>query len=54
MSSLAVFIPFPVTALFAWLFYRFNRHRRWFTVGEMIFWDIIVLVVLQLVWLIWF
>ena len=54
MSTFAVFIPVPVAALFAWLFYRFNRHHRWFTIGEMIFWDIILLVVLQLTWLIWF
>ena len=36
------------------LFYSFNRSRRWFSTGELIFWDAIALVILQLVWLIWF
>ena len=54
MSHLLVFIPFPVAALCAWLFHRFNRRRKWFTLGELIFWDIIMLIVLQLIWLIWF
>ncbi|MDQ6435320.1 hypothetical protein RB623_14775 [Mesorhizobium sp. LHD-90] len=54
MGSLLTFLPVPAAALFAWAFQRFNRRRKWFTVGELIFWDIVVLVVLQLVWLIWF
>ncbi len=54
MSTLIVFLPVPVAVLVGWLFYRFNRERRWFSVGEMIFWDIIVLIVLQLLWLIWY
>jgi hypothetical protein len=31
-----------------------NRRRRWFTIGEVIFWDVIVLIIIQLVWLRWF
>ena len=31
-----------------------NRRNRWFTVGEIIFWDVIVLILIQLMWLRWF
>ena len=54
MTALVLFVPLVAAALCAWLLYRLNRKRRFFTVGELIFWDIIVLVVLQLLWLIWF
>jgi hypothetical protein len=50
----ASFVP-PVLAALVWLaFWRVNRRRRWFATGEMIFWDMIVLVLIQLVWLRWF
>ena len=54
MTALLAFVPLIVSALGWWLFHRFNRSRRWFTPGELIFWDAILLIVLQLVWLIWF
>jgi biotin transporter BioY len=54
VSKLALLVPLLAAALCGWLFYRLNRRRRWFTIGELIFWNIILLVVLQLVWLIWF
>jgi hypothetical protein len=31
-----------------------NRKLRWFRLGELIFWDAIILVVIYLVWLHWF
>ena len=34
--------------------YRLNRHARWFRIGELIFWDAIILVLVYLVWLNWF
>ncbi len=50
----ASFVPI-VLAVIVWLgFWRINRAKRWFTVGEMIFWDVIVLIIIQLVWLRWF
>ncbi|MDW6023633.1 hypothetical protein SAZ10_17940 [Mesorhizobium sp. BAC0120] len=51
---LASFVPLPLAAI-VWLgFWRVNRKRRWFTIGEVIFWDVIVLILIQLVWLRWF
>jgi hypothetical protein len=54
MSVFIPFVPLAAAILFGWLFWRFSRRRNWFTTGEIIFWDVIVLIVLQLVWLIWF
>ncbi len=54
MTTLLALVPLIAAALIWWLFYRFNRPRRRFSIGELIFWDAIVLVILQLVWLIWF
>ncbi len=52
--TVASVVP-PVLAAIVWLaFWRLNRTRRWFTVGEMIFWDVIILVLVQLMWLRWF
>ncbi|ESX45698.1 hypothetical protein NLY43_22805 [Mesorhizobium sp. C416B] len=54
MSTLLALVPLAAAALVGWLFYSFNRSWRWFSMGELIFWDAIALVILQLVWLIWF
>ena len=54
MSTLLAFVPLVAAAFVWWLFHRFNNSRRWFSTGELIFWDAIALVILQLVWLIWF
>jgi hypothetical protein len=54
VSALVAIVPL-VLAVACWLiFHRFNRSVRWFSVGELIFWDAILVIVLQLVWLIWF
>ena len=48
------FVPLVLAAI-VWLgFWRLNREKGWFTVGEVIFWDVIVLILIQLVWLRWF
>ena len=54
MSALIQLVPLAAAVLFAWWSWRFNRPRHWFSTGELIFWDVIALVVFQLVWLIWF
>lgn len=54
MSQLILLVPVLATAACAVAFYRFNRRRGWFTIGETIFWSIVLLVVLQLAWLKWF
>ena len=44
-----------ILAAIVWLaFWRINRVKGWFTLGEVIFWDVIVLILIQLVWLRWF
>ncbi len=50
----ASFVPLILAAIVWLAFWRINRANRWFTVGEMIFWDVIVLIIIQLVWLRWF
>jgi hypothetical protein len=54
MSAFIPFVPLAAAVLFGWQFWHFNRRRGWFSVGELIFWDVIALVLFQLVWLIWF
>ncbi len=54
MSMLIPYVPLAAAIFFGGWFWRFNRRRRWFTTGELIFWDVIALVLFQLVWLIWF
>jgi uncharacterized membrane protein len=54
VSSLIALVPLAAAGLVSYLFYRLNRHRAWFSTGELIFWDVTALVVVQLIWLIWF
>jgi hypothetical protein len=54
VSPILHLVPLAVAAL-GWLaLYRLNRSRRWFRIGELIFWDAIFLVLIFLVWLRWF
>lgn len=51
--TLVGFVPL-LLAMIAWYgLWRVNRKHRWFTVGELVFWDVIVLIVIQLVGLRW-
>ncbi len=52
--SLASFVPLVAAIAITALLWRLNRTRRWFSVGELIFWGVVVLIVLQLVWLRWY
>jgi len=52
--TIASFVPLVLAAVVWLLFWRVNRAKRWFTFGEVIFWDVIVLILIQLVWLRWF
>ena len=52
--TLLGFIPLILAAVVWLAFWRVNRRRDWFTIGEVIFWDVIVLIVIQLTWLRWF
>jgi len=52
--TIASFVPLLLAAIVWFGFWRVNWTRGWFTAGEVIFWDIIVLILIQLVWLRWF
>lgn len=52
--TLASFAPLFLSAVVWFGFWRVNRKRQWFTIGEVIYWDVVVLVVIQLFWLRWF
>jgi hypothetical protein len=52
--TLTSIVP-PLLAALVWCgFWQVNRKHRWFTIGEIIFWDVIILILIQLVWLRWF
>lgn len=52
--TLLGFVPLLLSAVVWLLFWRVNRNRRWFSFGEVIFWDINILIIIQLIWLRWF
>lgn len=53
MNEVLLLLPAAATLALARLLWRTNRKRRWFTTGEMIFWIVILMIVLELVSLIW-
>jgi len=52
--NLPGFVPLLAAIAVWWAFGRWNRRRRWFSTGEVIFWDAILLCVFQLTWLRYF
>lgn len=52
--TLLALSPVAIAAALWILLWRINKRRRWFTVGEVLFWDAIILIIAQLVWLRWF
>ena len=52
--TLTSLVPLLLAAVVWVAFWRVNRRRGWFTTGELIFWDAIILVFIQLAWLRWF
>ncbi len=54
MSALLGLLPIGIAALAWYGLYRVNRRKGWFRIGELIFWDAILLVLIYLVWLRWF
>ena len=54
MSGYTGFIPMVITVIAWWGLARVNRVLRWFRLGELIFWDAIILVITYLIWLRWF
>jgi len=39
VSTLLAFVPLVAAAFVWWQFHRFNNSRRWFSTGELIFWE---------------
>ena len=54
MSPVIHFIPLALSGVGWYLFYRLNRRKNWFRIGEVIFWDAIILILVFLVWLMLF
>lgn len=54
MSGLVHLVPLAIGAGLGYLLYRVNRPRQWLRVGELIFWQIVLLIIIFLIWLIWF
>ena len=54
MNALVGLAPVAIAALGWYGLYRLNRRKRWFRIGEVIFWDAILLVLVYLAWLHWF
>ena len=47
-------VPVALAGIGWYGLHRLNRGRGWFRIGELIFWDVILLVLVYLVWLVWF
>ena len=54
MNATLSIIPIGLAAIVWYALHKLNRSYRWFRIGELIFWDAIVLIVIYLVWLTWF
>lgn len=46
--------PIGIAATLWLALHGLNRKRGWFRIGELIFWDAIILVIVYLIWLQWF
>ena len=54
MSPIFHLIPVAIAGLGWYLLNLLNQRKGWFRIGEIIFWDAIILILVFLVWLIWF
>jgi hypothetical protein len=54
MTALLGLVPVAVAALGWYALHWLNRRKGWFRIGEVIFWDAILLVLVYLAWLRWF
>ena len=45
------FVPVAMSALLWYGLHRFNKRQNWFRIGELIFWDAIILIIVFLLWL---
>ena len=54
MSHFVHLVPLAIATGLGFLLHRVNKSRQWLRVGELIFWDVVLLIVVFLIWLIWF
>jgi len=54
MNWLLNFVPFAIAALIWWGLAFISRRMNMMRIGELIFWDAIILVIVYLIWLRWF
>lgn len=54
MNATLSIIPVGLAAIVWYALHKLNRSGGWFRIGELMFWDAIVLIVIYLVWLKWF
>ncbi|MDH3318020.1 MAG: hypothetical protein OER43_19965 [Gammaproteobacteria bacterium] len=54
MNLLLGLVPVGIAVALCVGLHRLNRGRGWFRIGELIFWDAIILVIVYLIWLRWF
>ncbi len=51
MNSAIHLIPVALSGICWYLVYLLNQRKGWFRIGEVIFWDAIILIIIFLVWL---
>lgn len=54
MSAAVHLVPLALAAGGWYGLHRINARYRWFRIGEVIFWDAVLLVIVFLIWLKWF
>ncbi len=54
MALLLSLVPLAIATVLATALHRLNRRRAWFRLGELLFWDVVLLVLVELLWLRWF
>ena len=54
MNATLSIIPIGLAAIVWYGLHKLNRSHSWFRIGELMFWDAVVLIVIYLVWLKWF
>lgn len=54
MNWLLSLVPFAIAASIWWGLAVISRRTNFLRIGELIFWDAIILVIVYLVWLRWF
>ena len=54
VNTILGFVPVGIAAALWFGLHRLNRGRGWFRLGELIFWDVVILVLVYLIWLRWY